>query len=266
MWHKYWAVIRQSIQDAITYRTELVLWIVLDTLPTLILFFVWQAVFRNGSQVNGYTFSSMSEFYFYFLMITTLTSAHFEQNKVEKIRQGQIDHYLTRPLSYPTSIFWSYVANKFFYFLFLIPSLIVLALVAHLIFGATFSPITFSKMLQFSFLLAGAFAIEYLLALIIVLLGFWFEHSEGLEHFKWIVITLLGGSLIPKAFMPAWLQTLVGLTPFQYMYNVPIDIIQGRRSLQIWETLPLICFVIILVLITRKLWKGAVYRYTSAGG
>jgi len=239
---------------------------VLDALPTLILFFVWQAVFRNTAQVDGYTFSLMAEFYFYFLVISSLSSAHFEKNKVESIRKGEIDHYLTRPLSFPNFIFWNYLANKLFYFLLMIPCLCILATVAHLFFGVNFSPVTINKICQFAFLLTTAFAIEYLLALIIVLLGFWFEYAEGLEHFKWVAITMLGGSIIPKTFMPNWLQTMVSWTPFQYMYSVPIDIIQGRHSLQISEILSVTCFVFFLIIVARQLWKGAVYRYTSNGG
>src|SRR5258705_7249584 len=98
---KYWAVIQQTFQEAIHFRFELVLWIFLDTLPTIILFFVWQTVFKASSQINGYTFSNMVEFYFYFLVITNLTSAHFEKSHVESIRKGAIDQYLTKPLSFP---------------------------------------------------------------------------------------------------------------------------------------------------------------------
>ena len=52
MWKKYWVVVQESFQETISFRTELLIWIVLDTLPTLILFFVWQAVFRNTAQVD----------------------------------------------------------------------------------------------------------------------------------------------------------------------------------------------------------------------
>jgi ABC-type uncharacterized transport system permease subunit len=42
-----------------------------------------------------------------------------------------------------------------------------------------------------------AHTIQFLIALWIVLLGFWFEGSSGLEHFKWIVLSLFSGAMIP---------------------------------------------------------------------
>ncbi len=263
---KYWMVFQQAFQETLTFRFELLIWILLDTVPTIILFFVWQTIFSQTQQIQGYTFSSMVEFYFYFSVIVNLTSAHFERNYVERIRKGQIDQYLTRPLSFPQAILWHYVATKLFYFLMLIPSLAFIAFVAQKFFGVQFSIIDFSKGLQFFILLASTFAIEFLLALIIVMLGFWLEGAEGLEHFKWITITMLSGAIIPRAFMPGWLKILTNITPFQYMYGVPIEIIQGRHTLQLLELAPIIGFLLLLSGIAWLLWKKAVYKYTSAGG
>ncbi len=263
---KYWVVVKQAFQESIHFRFELLIWIFLDTLPTLILFFVWQTVFRSSTEINGYTFSGMVEFYFYFLVITNLSSSHFEENHVTNIRKGQIDQYFTKPLSFPQQIFCEYIGSKVFYTLLLIPSLWMIALIAQHFFGVQFSPLNPTKVIEFVVLLLFAFVIEYYLALIIVLLGFWFEKADGLEQFKWLFISLLAGSIIPKVFMPEWLRSIIIHTPFQYMYSVPIDIVQGRYSLHLTELIPVFLFVLTLAFISWTLWQKATYKYTSAGG
>ena len=263
---RYWAILKQAFQEMIHFRMELLIWAFLDTFPTIILFFVWQIVFRSTTEINGYTFSNMVEFYFYFLVIVNLTSAHFENDHVKNIRAGKIDQYFTKPLSFPEYIFWEHIGTKFFDYLILIPSLLAIGFIAQHFFGVQFSTLTVIQVIQFLVLLGFAFSIEYLFALIIVILGFWFEGAEGLEQFKWLIISLFAGSIIPKAFMPEWLRAVVGHLPFQYMYSIPIDIVQGRHTLHVTEMLPVVVFVVGLVGISAVLWKRAVFKYTSAGG
>src|ERR1700690_3185897 len=118
---RYWAVLQHSFQESINFRMEVLLWIFLDTFPTVILFFVWQLVFRNTAEINGYTFSDMVEFYFYFLVIINLTSIHFEEEHVQAIRDGKIDQYFTKPLPFPEFIFWEAIGQKIFDCLLLLP-------------------------------------------------------------------------------------------------------------------------------------------------
>lgn len=266
MWRKFFATYKHAFQSVLEYRTELVIWILLDTLPTLILFLVWYTLFLHQEVIRGYTLSQTLEYYLYTLTITTITSAHFENRHVRAIREGKIDFFLTRPFSFLSQILWEYLANKTFYTLLLIPSLGAIILFTQWAFQIQFSVPHPLQIAQFFLLFCGAAVIEYLIAVIIVLLGFWFEYAESLEHFKWLVIGLLSGHMMPRTFSPPWLGWLMEKLPFQYMFAVPIEIIQGMNTLRMNDLLYLTAFISLLIFIVFILWHNGKHRYSSAGG
>jgi ABC-2 type transport system permease protein len=266
MRQKYWAIFKHSFIQGFSFRSEILLWTISDVFPTLVLFYVWQAVFKVQASNTGYDLSKVIEFYFYFLIINNITSAHFEQERVQQIREGKIDSFFTRPLGYLNDIFVRYLANKCFYFLFLIPALILIYFISQNVVHVHYSSVSPSQLFQFLLLITLGFFIEFLMGVIIVLIGFWSEGAAGLEHFKWIVITMLGGTIAPKAFLPVWLRQIVAMFPFQYMYSAPIEVIQGLRIIHWYEVVYVLGLLGIEVLIAKTLWKKAIYQYTAVGG
>jgi ABC-2 type transport system permease protein len=266
MWKKYFATYKHAFQSILEYRIELVIWVLLDTLPTLLLFLVWYTLFLHQSSIRGYTLSQTLEYYLYTLMITTVTSAHFENRHVRAIREGKIDFFLTRPFSFLSQILWEYLANKTFYTFLLIPCLGAIVLFTSWAFQIHFTVPNPVQIAQFLLLFCSTAMIEYLIAVIIVLLGFWFEYAESLEHFKWLLIGLLSGHMMPRTFSPPWLRWLMERLPFQYMFALPIEIIQGMNSLRISDLVYLGSFIGFLMILVLLLWQHGKYRYSSAGG
>ncbi len=236
-------------------------------IPTGVLVLVWISIYQDHSDIRGYTLSNILLYYLLVMIISGLTSSHFEQWRVEEIRLGKIDLFLTRPFSYLIDIFIVHFAGKVFFTIISLPAYFF---VTWLILSTLNIPLTFSLNLmtsiQLGLLFIFTFLIEFLIALLIVILGFWFEGSEGLEHFKWISITLFSGSMIPLAMMPTWLQTVSGWLPFKYMYAVPISLLQAKAHLTLNDGVNMSLFVAILGAITYFIWQKAKYKYTSAGG
>ncbi len=266
MFKKYWAIFQLEIQLTMTYRSELMVWILLDAVPTFIFFFIWQKVFSNSPVIDGYDLSKMIEFYFYFLIINNVTSSHFEQTRVQQIREGKIDLYLVKPLPYLQKCFWDFLGSKVVYLLLVLPFYAIIIYLCQKYFHIHFSSFTLNQLLQFLTLMVFGLLTEFFLGTLVVLAGFWVEGAAGLEHFKWIVVSLFGGSLMPDVFLPQWLRTITAVLPFQFMYQVPIEIMQLHRSLQLSEVAYMTLFIGSLLVITLLLWQKAKIRYTSAGG
>lgn len=238
----------------------------LDTLPVLILLLVWISIFREQTAINGYSLADILQYYLLAQIIQGISSVHFEKRRIEQIREGKIDFYLIRPLGYLWEIFLDNVGGKIFYWL----TSTTMAIGIYLLFNhfLTIAPLllTFQSIAQFLFLLASSYLIAFFLGALIVMLGFWFEYAEGAEHFKWVIVTIFSGWMIPLELMPTWLNKLATNLPFKYLYAIPIGVLQGRYELTITDLSYITLFITALYLTTKITWAYAKHQYTSHGG
>lgn len=263
---KVWSLMLRAFQSSIEFRSELGLWILLDTFPTILLLLVWQAIYAGQNIIRGYDFSQLVQYYLLALVIRHVITAHYEERWVQKIREGKIDLQLTKPFSFLLRPVIEDLGSKLLFVSLVLPSMAIILLITYLIWQVGLAVPSLEIIIFFILLLAIGLVVESLYSLVIVLLGFWFEGAAGLVHFKWITITLFSGSLLPIAMMPGWLQTTTNWLPFKYTYYVPIQVWLGNYSWSNWDTLNLIVFVSSLLLIIGSMWHFAKQKYASAGG
>lgn len=264
--HKFTKLIERSYIKSLTYRSEVFLWLILDLLPLFVMMLVWINIYQHQTSVAGYTLSTILFYYFLTAVINGVTGSHFETWRVQEIREGKIDFYLTRPLTYLTELLLRDIGGKFFYLTISLPIFMLFGLFLFLFANVSFPLPTLSNLFIFFLLLLSTYLIEFSLAALIVMYGFWNEHSEGLEHFKWIVITLVSGLMIPFAMMPIWLRNIVNFLPFKYMYAIPIGVIQDTYTVTPFDVIYILGFLFALLLTVRFVWQRAQYQYSSQGG
>ncbi|MCB9801208.1 MAG: ABC-2 family transporter protein [Pseudomonadales bacterium] len=266
MLKKYLAIYRYMFIRSLQFRTELAIYVVLDVLPFFVLLFMWQAAFAGKDVINGFTLPQITQYYFLVMFIERVTSSYFENWRSTEIREGKIDYFLTRPFSYINEILSKDLGGKVVSLLISIPGLLAAMVLMSLIIPVEPLTITAIHATVFAgFLILGYF-MQFCIALWIVLLTFWFEGSAGLEHFKWISVTLFSGAMIPIEFTPEWLQKIYAVLPLKYIFAVPINYIQGNILLTPRLGLEVFFSFLLMVGITKILWSKAVYRYSSAGG
>ncbi len=225
-----------------------------------------RTIYQGTSQIHSYSISDIVLYYFIVALIQTVSSTHFEGWRIEEIKNGKIDGYLLRPFSYLKEIVITDMAKRMFSLLIFLPIYFAFFSFTQLSVPVTLPTIQLGSLFFFLLLLGFAYIVELCIGLIIVLLGFWFEGSQGLEHFKWIVITLLSGSMIPLEFLPPWLKEITVKLPFQYMYSIPISILQGRYVFKLSDASVIGVSTLFLLSSVSFLWKRAMYRYASSGG
>ncbi len=262
---RYFALIQLWFIKALEYRAELVVWAILTLLNTVILLAIWISVFRGQTSVNGYQVGQIMQYFLLVTVINGVTASHFEGWRSQEVREGKIDHYLTKPISYPLQVLLADIGNRLFYLTLILPITFLVYYVFSLSFNlgtVAFTPLVIA---QFIFLLGVGYLIEFSCAMIAVLLSFWFEGAEGLEHFKWITISLFSGFMIPLEFMPGWLRSAVDILPLKYMYAIPIQVIQQRVTLRITDFMYIFFFLAVIFFFQRWLWQKATAKYTSSG-
>lgn len=260
------ARLKSGYIQTLAYRSEVFLWLFLDSFPVGITILIWLSIYQGKETIGNYSISNMVLYFCLVLIINSISASHFEQFRVEQIRMGKIDYFLTRPFSYIQEILLGHISGKLFYltvslpFFFVVLSALVNYLQIELPILQPLSLIIFIGLVLF------ASIVEFFLGLMIVLLGFWFEGSDGLEHFKWIFVTLFSGWLIPIEMMPTWLREITVALPFKYMYAVPIETLLYQRTFTDSDLLQITFFITFLFVISYWVWQRAKLQYTSAGG
>jgi ABC-2 type transport system permease protein len=264
---KYWFYIQRSFMKKLEYRGELLLWLALDSIPIFTLLIWWRNVFPAGTNIQGYTLATITTYTVITMWVMAATGAHFEHWRITQIREGKIDLYLTKPISYLMDILLSELGNKLLYFFCL--TLPVYGVITFFI--SRWQPVelpvlTFYNLLSFMALMIFGYLLEIAFGLTIVITSFWLEGADGLEHFKWISISLLSGQVMPLAFLPKWLQNVSAALPFKYAYAVPIGVLQGTHTLALSDWLWMIAWVAMGAFGLSQLWKAGLRAYSSAGG
>lgn len=263
---KHLFFLKYKLLRSLQFRWEILLWIFLDLIPFGVMFLVLRSMYQNNSIIHTYTSGQMIFYYFLVVLINGISSTHFEGWRIEEIKRGQIDVYLLRPFSYLKEVILNDIASKVLYLVLFTPIYVGFYFLAQAILPFALPSFSLSTLGMFILLIGFAYSIELCLGLLIVLLGFWIEGSQGLEHFKWISITLLSGSMIPLEFLPPWLKNIADWLPFKYMYAIPINLIQGRAVLNTQDMLIIVTSLLLLFLTVTLAWKKALYTYTSSGG
>lgn len=248
------------------FRAEIIVYAFIDIMPFFMLFFLWSAIYSGQEIINNYSFSDIIQYYILVIVVQRITATHFESWRSQEIRMGKIDYYLTRPFSYINEVISKELGGKIVNLLFTLPILLFFYIFTIKLFNISQIVINSNNIIIFLLLIAAAYAIQIMIALWIVLLTFWFEGSSGLEHFKWIILSLFSGSMIPFDFMPNWLQKIFNFLPIKFVSYVPIQVIQGKMLLQNHDYVFILVTLVSMFFISKILWKKARLKYSSAGG
>jgi ABC-2 type transport system permease protein len=262
----YLSLIIRSFIKTLAFRTEALLWLVLEMISLLLLLVVWKSIYQAGSSFGGYSLGQILTYYFLTNIVNGVTATHFEAWRVREIREGKIDYFLTKPLAFPLMIFLESIGDKLLYICLLLPLYFVLWLGLAAVLPIAPVVMSVQSIATFGLLMLFGFVVECLLGICIVMLGFWFEGSEGLEHFKWLFVTLFSGWLVPLTLMPGWLRAITAVLPFQYIYALPIGVLQGTASVHLKDVAAMLGTLLVLLLCVQFLWRRGIRQYASAGG
>lgn len=256
----------RAAAKTIAFRAETWLWLVLEAVPMVILLLIWQGIYGTSTELKGVQFNSLIFYYMCVFVIEMTTAAHFESWRITEIREGKIDFYLAKPLGYISELFTRHLGDKLMSSVLKLPLFLVFFLIISMLFRPILPSLTIHATISALFLLGGAFIMQFCFSAIIVLLGFWLENAEGLDHFRWLTASLFSGVVIPFAFMPPPLLKLAELLPFKYLHGVPVLVLLGQQSAGLGDYLYLFGSCGVLLGITALLWKNARIHYSAYGG
>lgn len=267
---KYFAFSKAGILSGFAYKFSALGWLLGDIISLVILFFLWQAIYKNSpsESINGMTFHEMIAYLIYARVATSLVFSSISFWIIgDDIYEGNIAISLIRPMSYRyrllASSFGNFLASAILMFIPLwIMSVILLNVTLGIFFPGMINMLLFLLSAVLSFMIADS--LNFLIGEISIFTNALF----GLMIIKNVVLSFLSGSLLPSSYFPNWLNQILRFLPFQSMIEKPIMLYLGRLETKeiIYTFLTQIMWVIILSILCNLSFNKLKKHVVSVGG
>ena len=250
----YKAMLSNSIQRVLIYRTTSILIVVFGLLFYFIEMFSGMVYFSYTDNILGWTKWD------YFSLITTASIIRYGytfffiwgSDLSYTIVQGKLDYTLLRPL------------NSFWYYAFYMadfPSLInvILGIIVQ---GWIISRqhVGFFQVIMYILFVIIGIWFHFLMFNFSNMISFWVDKADQI---LWIPETLSEISSQPASIYPKWIRCfLMWLLPILTSFNLPIDIIRGKVNMvnMLWY----VGLVAVFTIANYRIWHAGLKKYQSS--
>ena len=261
---KYWRHAALAIQETIAYRVSYLVNIFGNAVFYVVIFMVWNAVYRGNPLIAGFDWESMKGYLIVSLCMSALVAGSSEFRISRQIRSGNIIVELLRPVDYQKATLAITVGNALSEGLVVVLFGLVFALVA----GLTRMPADLATWLLFIVSVLLSFLTKFLIVYVFSLVCFWTTSLMGVSWLRRGLTDFFSGALIPLSFFPDWLRTLADWLPFRSIVYVPASIFIGRlQGRELWLVFAQnLIWIVALWFLAKLVWSIAMRRVTIQGG
>lgn len=264
---KYAAVFKLGLQNTFVYRWNYLLRAVFGLIPLLGTVFLWRAVFaEKGSGMQGYDYGSMIYYYLLMILVSNLvTPTEDEWQIAADIREGQINSFLTKPLSYLAYRFCIFLSGRLVY---TIVTILPIALIFLYYRDFIRLPATVSTYFFACVSLVMSGLIQFFISYSVSMMAFWILEISTVVFIVYSFEYFLGGQMFPIDLMPAGFQAVMKWLPFYYELFCPIAIFLERlQGAEMFQALTIQAgWTIALWAFARFMWKRGLGHYQAVGG
>ena len=248
--------------DAFQSYQEVILWIVIESIPILVMGSLWLS---SANMLSVQKVSFLVTYYVLIFVINRLTSFYFEQNLQDEIRQGTFSRYLTKPISIQRYLISDNIGGKTFNSLFLLLPILVLFT---LIFKKYFIIPRLLNLMLFLLSLVTVYFIQFSISLLVASCSFFMEQAFAINHLHWMLDAVAGGYMLPLAFYPVVIRKIFNVLPFAFVYSSPIIIFTGQLSLSasLIQIMFSVIWAVVLYFFSSFIWRIGVKKYSAVGG
>src|SRR5438309_9939666 len=124
----YGTVFNLGLQNTFVYRWNYFLRALFGLIPLAGTIFLWRAVFQQPeNRLNNYDYRSLIWYYLLTILVSNLvTPTEDEWQIASDIREGQINSFLTKPLSYLGYRFSIFLSGRLVYTLVTLPPILLI--------------------------------------------------------------------------------------------------------------------------------------------
>lgn len=262
--NKYLLVAKDTWDETLTYRLNFVMYRLRNVLSFLTFYFFWIALLPQNGSLFGYSQSVMLTY----VLGTSLLSAFVLSSQSYKVGddiiQGNLSNYLIKPMHYFTYWLARDIGDKAMNIAFVTAELTGLFLLLQ-------PPVLIqTDMLFLIFSVIAVFlgmGIYFYFNVILGMIGFWSPEVWAPRFIFMIIVSFFSGGYFPLDILPKSIYTFFSLLPFQYLLYFPLQVYLKRISVStmLIEIGLGICWLIILGVLSDKMWKKGLSVYTAQG-
>lgn len=258
----WWALIRLTSRDLLTYRLDIVMTAFTFMIEVFVTRAVWEAVYAGRREVDGVSAHTLLVYITIAGLGTWLLPGRAAWSIQERVLSGDIALDLVRPFGFLKQV----MAQETGVVLGYVPCLAVYVPAALLV--GSLDPPPAAGFLLYLVSFGLAFIVNMLIGIHIGLLAFWMQQVNGIRAMYGVTRAFLSGAMVPLWLMPDGVAFVFRLLPFQALAFLPASIYSGQVSG--WEVLePLavqLAWVGMLLLSVNAIWRRAQVRLTVHGG
>ena len=245
---KYNSILRASVITALEYKANSIVGLFAIFTGLLIEYLIWSMIYgienTSSYSIDGWTFNRLMAYIFLAMIIGQLKASwvtSFEM--IMQIRQGFMNQYIVKPLSFFSYHLMSFIGTNILYY---IPYTILIIVVPII-----FPDLIFINFIQIPFFILSliiSIYLSYSIYFFMVCFAFWFGEVRAFLAAYNISMFVLAGQIIPLDFFPDYYVKIINYTPIPYLIKFPIDIAMTVNiNLNQWIIMMLIgllwCFV-----------------------
>ena len=224
---KYFSVFTLTLKEYFAYHLNFLIWRLRVFIGFLVPFFLWLTVIRKAKNFTGYEEQSIVSYFFFSHLLSYFILGTRTVDIAGQIQNGEIINLLLKPISFFDYYFFRDLADKI---LNLLLSFFEVFLFFK-IFSIPFPQVNLQFLpLFFLFLTLGIF-LSFYLNLLISFLGFWSAEVWAPRFIFFILISTISGNFFPLDLLPKKLFSLIILTPFPYLFFLPVKMISSPQTL-----------------------------------
>jgi len=256
----FFSFIKIYWKQAIVYRAQYAMSIVLAPIRFLFLIMIWGAVFANQSGlIKGYSLESLITYFMISTIIAIIIHDDITEELGEYVRSGNFVVYAMQPIHFMYTAFATKVARRSFSFISEIAPLLLIFLFFFKKYWVSGDVALFAVSTLLAFILA------FLLSMLVGSIAFWMTNIRALSWLVNFSVNFAAGLFVPIDLLPPVLLKMFTFLPFQYMYYVPTNIYLGTYSNPILMILYQMIWCGVLFGIVLMIWHFAMKRFSGVG-
>ena len=188
--------------------------------PLFLLLVLSQAIPTGGTSTSG-----LIPYFLLVGLIYPLTRSKVNEFIEEQATSGEINNFLVKPISLykytlADDLSWK-ILNLFTLAPFIFVACLILLRGNSLNYNLTVLSISLITT-------AISFLVSFNFSYLIGLFSFWFDEFWAINNVKLVVVTFLGGVVLPYSFFPDWSNHVLKYSPFPYMLTWSVRVLRGQ--------------------------------------
>lgn len=261
---KYRALLRVSLMERMTYRSQNLVWVLVGALPTLFAIAAWLAVYGSGKKVGDFTRGDIITYYLVVGLAWYIIGGRINYYIASGIKDGKLAQRLLKPF---VALSEWIIAEQTWKLVSLGLALPVYAVVVFFFRDDLHLNLTLARTLLALLSTVLAASLFIVLEVILGITAFWSTDTRHTFELYDIVLILASGELVPLALCPPWLFTVLTVAPFRYTFSFPVEVFLdkvGPGGIAVGFALQ-IAWLVALTMLARLLWSRGLRRYSAVG-